>query len=83
MTRHLRTLPVRLLLARLGTAPSPIWTVPCRDGHGRRAQLHIRLTTRGISITPSGTGPWSLTALDAGRLRGAVRHAFVTPDARP
>lgn len=68
------------LLARLvRRAPDP-WTVPCRDGRGCRARLRIGLTSVGIMITPSAPGPWELTALESGRLRGAVRDALLTLD---
>ena len=44
MSRHRR--PVRLLaiLARLGWQRDPdLWTIPCLDGHGRRAHLAVRV----------------------------------------
>ncbi len=66
------------LLARLIWRDLDSWTVPCRDGRGRRARLRIGLTWDGIVITPSAPGPWELTALESGRLRGAVRDALLS-----
>ncbi len=68
------------LLARLVRRDPDSWTVPCRDGRGCRARLRIGLTWGGITITPSAPGPWELTALESGRLRGAVRDALLTLD---
>lgn len=81
MGKHQRATPVIRLLARLGWQRDPdLWTVRCRDRHGRRARLHIRLTTDGVNLTASSPGPWALTPLEAGRLRGAVRGALLTFD---
>lgn len=66
------------LIARLIRRDPDSWTVSCRDGRGRRAKLRIGLTWAGIVITPSAPGPWELTALESGRLRGAVRDALLS-----
>ncbi len=65
------------LLARLGWQRcTDIWTVPCQDVDGHRAQLLIRLSPTGVTITPTAPGPLRLTALQIGRLRGAAREAI-------
>ncbi len=65
------------LLARLGwQRDSDSWTVPCQDVDGHRAQLLIRLSPTGVTITPTAPGPLRLTALQVGRLRGAAREAI-------
>lgn len=77
--QHRRRMPLIRLLARLGRQRDPdLWTVPCRDIHGRRAQLLIRLQASGITITATTQGPLYLTALEVGRLRGAARDAIHT-----
>ncbi|MFC5108374.1 hypothetical protein [Kibdelosporangium philippinense] len=81
MAKHQRATPLIRLLARLGWQRDPnLWTVRCRDGRGRRARLHIRLTADGVTLTASSRGPWTLTPLEAGRLRGATRDAVLTFD---
>ena len=76
-----RATSVIRLLARLGWQRDPdLWTVRCRDGRGRRARLLVQLTTNGVTLMPSSPGPWTLTPLEAGRLRGAVRDALLTFD---
>jgi hypothetical protein len=81
MGKHQRATSLIRLLARLGWQRDPdLWTVRCRDGRGRRARLLVHLTTDGVSLIPSSPGPWTLTPLEAGRLRGAVRDALLTFD---
>jgi hypothetical protein len=76
--RH-RTLPVIRLLARLAWQRDPQrWTVVCRDGRGRRATLRISLAGTGAVVAPSSAGPFTLTPLQVGRLRGALRDVVVT-----
>ncbi len=73
-----RSVPLVVLLARLTWQRDPeVWTVHCRDGRGRRTTLRIGLTTTGIAITGTGSGPWRVTMLESGRLRGAVREALL------
>ena len=77
--RHRRRMPLIRLLARLGWQRDPdLWTVPCRDRHGRRARLLIQLSPSGITLTATTQGPLHLTALEVGRLRGATRDAIHT-----
>jgi hypothetical protein len=76
------------LLARLGWQRDPTgWTVRCRDERGRRTSLRIGLTRDGITITATAPGPWRLTALESGRLRGVMREALLSlpqlPDLEP
>ncbi len=74
-----RSLPLVALLARLKRQRDPeVWTVHCRDGRGRRTTLQIGLTPNGITITATESGPWQLTPVESGRLRGAVREALLT-----
>lgn len=81
MEKRHRTCPLLRLLARIGWQRDPdTWTVPCRDGRGHRARLHVRLTDAGVVVAPSTAGPWALTPLQVGRLRGALRDAVLTFD---
>lgn len=76
-----RRTPVIRLLARLGWRRDPDkWTVQCRDGRGKRVFLDIRLADTGITVATSSPGPWVLSPLQAGRLRGAVRDALLSFD---
>lgn len=76
-----RSTPLVQLLARLAWQRDPeLWTVRCRDGRGRRASPRISLLPAGITITPTAPGPWHLTMLESGRLRGALRDALFTLD---
>lgn len=78
-----RSVPLVTLLARLTWKRDPeVWTVHCRDGWGRRTTLQIGLTTTGIAITGTGSGPWQLTLLESGRLRGACSAAHPGPGFR-
>lgn len=77
--QHQRRTPLIRLLARLGWQRDPeLWTVPCRDPHGRRARLLIRLWPSGITLTATAQGPLHLTAQETGRLWGATRDAIDT-----
>lgn len=76
-----RRTPVIRLLARLGWQRDPDqWTVQCRDERGEGAFLDIHLADTGITLAASSPGPWVLSPLDAGRLRGAVRDALLSFD---
>lgn len=77
--RHRRSTPLIRLLERLGWQRDPaLWTVPCRDPHGRRAGLLIRLWPSGITLTATADGPLYLTARETGWLWGASRDAINT-----
>lgn len=81
MGNHQRATPLLRLLARLGwQRDADLWNVRCCDGRGRRARLCIHLTAAGVTLTPSSPGPWALTPLEAGHLRGAVRDALLSLD---
>lgn len=81
--RRLAPIPVAQLLARLGgERHTRLWTVRCRDERGRSASLQISLTRAGITIVPTAPGPWQLTPLESGRLRGVVRRALLILDQR-
>lgn len=56
------------------------WIVRCRDHRGARTEIQVRLGDEGLVITSDSAGPWTLTPLEAGRLRGAVREALLTLD---
>lgn len=72
---------LRRLLARVDRRKSRAgWTVRCRDERGARTEIQVRLGDEGLVITSESAGPWSLTPLEAGRLRGAVREALLTLD---
>ncbi|MGH3889925.1 MAG: hypothetical protein ACRDSZ_25730 [Pseudonocardiaceae bacterium] len=76
MAAHQRMMPLLCLLVRLGWQRDPdLWTVRCRDGHGRRARLRVRLTATGVSIEAPLPGPAQLTPWQAGQLRVALRDA--------
>ncbi len=81
MAKHVRGTSVLRLLARMNWQRDPdSWTVRCRDARGRRARLRVRLASTGISLALPSTGPWVLSPLEAGRLRGAVRDALLAFD---
>ncbi|MGH4006578.1 MAG: hypothetical protein ACRDTH_00130 [Pseudonocardiaceae bacterium] len=89
MANHHRTTPLLRLLGRLGWQRDPhLWTVHCRDGHGRRARILVHLSAAGVCLTVPDHGPLRLSALQAGQLRAALRDAFfsierlVGPDGR-
>lgn len=76
-----RRTPVIGLLARLGwQRDTDQWTVQCRDGRGERAFLDVHLADTGITVAATSPGPWVLSPLEAGRLRGAVRDALLSFD---
>jgi len=76
MAAHQRMMPLLCLLVRLGWQRDPdLWTVRCRDGHGRRARLRVRLTATGVSIEAPSPGPAQLDPWQAGQLRVALRDA--------
>jgi len=78
MAAHQRMMPLLCLLVRLGWQRDPdLWTVRCRDGHGRRALLRVHLTATGVSITVPSPGPAQLTPRQAGHLRAALRDAVL------
>jgi hypothetical protein len=54
------------------------WTVRCHTADGRRARLVATLDAGGVRITASTPGPWTLTPLELGRLRGALAEAVIT-----
>ncbi len=79
MAKHHRTTPLLRLLGRLGWQRDPnLWTVHCRDGHGRRARILVHLSAAGICLTVPSPGPLQLGALQAGQLRAALRDAFLS-----
>jgi hypothetical protein len=76
MAAHQRVMSLLCLLIRLGWQRDPnLWTVLCRDGHGRRACLRVRLTATGVSIEVPSPGPAHLDSWQAGQLRVALRDA--------
>ncbi|MGH3872974.1 MAG: hypothetical protein ACRDSR_15955 [Pseudonocardiaceae bacterium] len=79
MAQRHRTTPLLRLLSRLGWQRDPdLWTVHCRDGHGRRARILVHLSATGVCITVPEQGPLQLSGLQAGRLRAALRDAFLS-----
>lgn len=73
-----RTTTVLALLGRLGRPAPESWTVSCRDEQGRKTKVRIGVSTAGVTID----GPrhehlqLTLTPLEIGRLRGALRDAL-------
>lgn len=81
MTSHHRRTPLVWLLARLRWQRDPdLWTVRCRDEHGRRTCVLVHLTAVGVSITTPSAGALQLTLLQLGRLRAALRDAAMSFD---
>lgn len=79
MARHQRTTPLLRLLVRLGWQRDPdLWTVRCRDQYGRRAQVQVHLTARGIMIVTSSPDPLEFTPGEAGWLRAALRDGLLS-----
>lgn len=69
------------LLIRLGWQRDPdLWTVRCRDQHGRRTRLIIALSTAGVTLTSTSSQSLELTVLEVGQLRAALRDALLTLD---
>jgi len=56
-----------------------LWTVPCRTGNGRRAEVSVRWTGLGVSLKAPEEAVL-LTGLQVGRLRAALREAIVAYD---
>ncbi|MGH3851196.1 MAG: hypothetical protein ACRDRT_16150, partial [Pseudonocardiaceae bacterium] len=54
-----------------------LWTVRCRDGHGRRARMRVHLSPTGVSLAVPAPGPVQLTMWQAGQLRAALRDAIL------
>jgi hypothetical protein len=63
------------LFAAFGFGPG--WTVRCSDADGHRALVTVSVSSRGITLTSSVTGPVLFRPLEAGRLRAAVREALL------
>lgn len=73
-----RRTPLIALLGRLRWQRDPeLWTVPCRDEHGRKAVLSVEIHTSGVVIRASTPGAVALPPLMIGRLRAALRDAVV------
>ncbi|SFP56769.1 hypothetical protein SAMN02982918_2662 [Saccharomonospora viridis] len=53
------------------------FVVPCRDERGRRQQLTIKLSGDRVSVVDPRQQGWSLTPLQAGRLRRALQEAVL------
>lgn len=76
--RHRKT-PLLRLLGRLGWQRDPdLWTVHCRDGHGRRARILVHLGAAGVCLTVPEHGPLQLSTWQGGQLRAALRDAFLS-----
>ena len=66
MAKRHRTTPLLRLLGRLGWQRDPdLWTVHCRDGHGRRAHILVHLSAAGVCLTVPDHGPLQLSLLQA------------------
>ena len=77
MAKRHHTTPLLRFLDRLGWQGDPnLWTVHCRDGHGRRARILVHLSAAGVCLTMPDHGPLQLSVLQAGQLRAALRDAF-------
>ena len=75
MSRHHRQVRFLAILARLGWQRDPdLWTIPCLDGHGRRAQLSVRVGLGWVRLDCPAPGPLYLNPFHALRLRFAVRE---------
>lgn len=81
MSRHRRELGLLTILVRLGWQRDPgLWTVPCLDGHGRRARLSVRLGKGWVTVDSPTVGPFYLRPLQVGRLRAALREVVLDLD---
>lgn len=79
MAKRHRTIPLLRLLGRLGWQRDPdLWTVHCRDEHGRRARILVHLSAAGVCLTVPDHGPLQLSVPQAGQLRAALRDAFLS-----
>lgn len=77
MSRHRRELGLLAILVRLGWQRDPtLWTIPCLDGHGRRARLSVRLGKGWVTLEGPATGLLYLRPLQAGRLWVALHQAL-------
>ncbi|MGQ0778271.1 MAG: hypothetical protein ACT4NY_28335 [Pseudonocardiales bacterium] len=77
MSRHRRSLGLLTILVRLGWQRDPtLWTVPCLDGHGRRARLSLRLGKGLVTVDSPAVGPFYLRPLQVGQLRAALREVI-------
>ncbi|MGH3797070.1 MAG: hypothetical protein ACRDSP_19530 [Pseudonocardiaceae bacterium] len=78
MSRHHRQRGLLVILARLGWQRDPSrWSVPCRDGHGCRAELSVRLGAGWVTLDCSAPGPLYLRPHQAGQARAALREAVL------
>jgi hypothetical protein len=74
MSRHRREVRLLVILARLGWQRDPdLWTIPCLDGHGRRAHLSVRVGLGWVRLDCPAPGLLYLNPFHALRLRVAVR----------
>lgn len=72
------------LLARFGWLPDLGYgQVVYRDRDNRRALLHVRPTSGGMVLVLPQDRLMVFTSLEAGHLRGAVRHAVNLRDRPP
>ena len=66
------------LLARFGCLPDLGYgRVVYRDQDNHRAVLHVRRTPSGVVLVPQDERLMVFTSLEAGHLRGAIRHAVI------
>lgn len=76
--RHQQPSPLDKLLIRLGWRHDPRrWVVSCRDARGRHATVRVTAVENGVVLAWSSPGPWLLTGLAVGRLRGALAAASI------
>ncbi|SDY32454.1 hypothetical protein SAMN05216215_102458 [Saccharopolyspora shandongensis] len=79
MWHRKQRLSVLAVLSRLGRPHHRYaWTISCHDTQGRRARLYVGLAPDGVTLTATQPGPITLTPMEAGRLRAAVREAVST-----
>ena len=72
------------LLARFGCLPDLGYgRVVFRDERGRRTLLHVRPTSTGVVLVLPGERLMAFTNLEAGHLRGCIRHASHLVDPLP
>ncbi|MGH3813388.1 MAG: hypothetical protein ACRDUV_13200 [Pseudonocardiaceae bacterium] len=78
MSRHQRQLGLLAIFARLGWQRDPaLWSIPCRDGHGRPAELSVRLGAGWVTLDCPAPGPLYLRPRQAGQARAALREAVL------
>jgi len=69
MSRHRREVRLLAILARLGWQRDPdLWTIPCLDGHGRRAHLSVRVGLGWVRLDCPASGLLYLNPFHALRL---------------